>query len=392
LRILVLAYACGPGEGSEPGTGWMWSRLLARLGEATVITRTNNRHAIEEALATTPEASRLRFVYVDLPRWARSWKRGQRGVRLYYLLWQLAVLRAARRLHRGERFDLVWHVTLSNYWLGSVGGLIGAPFLFGPVGGGVASCLDVRLVGFRGLIYEIARSLARAVNEVANPLVRSALRRSSVVLVNNPDTAARLPAGYRAKSHLFPHVLLDNVKAPDHPRGERPRVALFAGRLLPWKGAALAMRAVARLPGWRLIVCGEGPDRDRLLRLRDRLRLGDLIELRGWVPRDELHGMMRREASVFLFPSLHEEGGWVVAEAAANGLSVVCLDRGGPAVLAGVRGVPIAGLTGTVNGLVRSLREGVREARSSGERRAWNLDSREQELVGLLNRVGIDLA
>ena len=43
MRILVLAYACEPGTGSEPGTGWMWSRMLARFGDTTVVTRSNNR-------------------------------------------------------------------------------------------------------------------------------------------------------------------------------------------------------------------------------------------------------------------------------------------------------------------------------------------------------------
>ena len=65
----------------------------------------------------------LHFIYVDLSERARSWKRGQRGVRLYYLLWQKAALRRARELHGEERFDLVWHLTLANIWMGSLAGL-----------------------------------------------------------------------------------------------------------------------------------------------------------------------------------------------------------------------------------------------------------------------------
>jgi glycosyltransferase involved in cell wall biosynthesis len=44
---------------------------------------------------------------------------------------------------------------------------------------------------------------------------------------------------------------------------------------------------------------------------------------------------MRSEADVLLFPSLREEAGWVVVEALASGLPVVCLDRGGPRALGG---------------------------------------------------------
>src|SRR5919106_4757910 len=92
FHILAIAYACDPSQGSEPGAGWMWSRLLSRLGRTTVITRKNNREPIEVALSSTPEAPLLDFVYVDLPAWARFWKRGKRGTRVYYLLWQFAAL------------------------------------------------------------------------------------------------------------------------------------------------------------------------------------------------------------------------------------------------------------------------------------------------------------
>ena len=67
MRILAFAYACEPGRGSEPGAGWSWARMLAGLGETWVVTRANNREAIEAGLDGLPEADRLHFVYVDLP-------------------------------------------------------------------------------------------------------------------------------------------------------------------------------------------------------------------------------------------------------------------------------------------------------------------------------------
>ena len=107
VRILAIAYACEPGQGSEPGAGWIWSRMLARVGETWVITRRNNRSAIEEGLRSLSLDVSPRFVYVDLPEWARFWKRGQRGIRLYYLLWQIAALRKAHQLLRQLDFDLL---------------------------------------------------------------------------------------------------------------------------------------------------------------------------------------------------------------------------------------------------------------------------------------------
>jgi glycosyltransferase involved in cell wall biosynthesis len=385
MRILTLAYACEPGKGSEPGTGWMWSRMLARFGAATVITRSNNRSVIEPALASTPEAPRLTFEYVDLPDWARFWKRGQRGVRLYYVLWQLAALRRAQQLHRSEPFDLVWHVTMSNYWLGSVGGLVGPPFVFGPMGGGVPSCLRIRIVGLRGLLYELGRAGARAAGHVANPLVASAWKHAALILVNNPDTKARVPGRFRSKVEVFPHVLLEPASPPAR-RKAGPAVALFAGRLLPWKGVSLAIRAIGRLQGWRLVVCGEGPDEARLRRLCHKLGVTERVEFRGWTPRDELHALMQREASVFVFPSLHDEGGWVVAEAAAQGLPVVCVGRGGPPLLAGNgSAVALQDVERTTSAIARAI-ESMRGRTGSS---TWDVDSRQEQLTHVIERYGL---
>ena len=121
---------------------------------------------------------------------------------------------------------------------------------------------------------------------------------------------------------------------PRSPRGSAgPPVALFAGRLLPWKGIPLALRAMAELPEWRLVIIGSGPDERRLRRFARRLGLEGRVEFRGWRSRQEVLRAMREEADVFLFPSLHDEAPFVVAEALASGLPVVCLDHGGPAAI-----------------------------------------------------------
>ena len=50
LRVLISAYACEPGKGSEPEVGWQWALQMARFHDVTVLTRTNNREAIEKEL------------------------------------------------------------------------------------------------------------------------------------------------------------------------------------------------------------------------------------------------------------------------------------------------------------------------------------------------------
>src|SRR5947209_9972139 len=114
MKLLVSAYACEPGKGSEPAVGWNWVQALVRRGyKLHVITRSNNRQAIEGDPASRVPA--LTFHYFDLPRWALAWKRRPGGLFLYYLLWQIGAFRLAKRLHPVERFDRVHHVTFASY-------------------------------------------------------------------------------------------------------------------------------------------------------------------------------------------------------------------------------------------------------------------------------------
>ncbi len=135
LKILLSAYACEPGFGSEAAVGWTWASQLGPEHEVHVITRESNRAAIEAELAVRP-LPRVHFSYFDLPPWIRAWKRGNRGVHLYYFLWQIGAYRVARALHEAVAFDVVHHVTFASVRFPSWMGLLGPPFIFGPVGGG----------------------------------------------------------------------------------------------------------------------------------------------------------------------------------------------------------------------------------------------------------------
>jgi glycosyltransferase involved in cell wall biosynthesis len=386
MRTLVFAYACEPDRGSEPGAGWWWARIIAGFGETTVITRANNREAIEKALPSIPERDELRFLYVDLPRWARSWKRGQHGIHLYYLLWQLAALRVARRAHRAREFDVAWHLTMANAWMGSAGFLVDAPFVLGPVGGGVRTPRRmIPTLGARGALKEVVYAFAQRIGRDLSPFVRPALRRARLVLVQNPETFEWLPARYRSKTVVFPNAVV-TAPAQTHVRRERSPVALFAGQLVPGKAVSLAVRALTHLPDWTLIICGTGRDESRLRRLARKVGVDDRVIFKGWVTRDELARVMAEDADVFLFPSLHEGSPWVVHEARATGLPVVCLEGCGSTTLATVT-VPVA----SVDATARALAAGVLEAWSepAPEPRAYDLASRRERLAAVLAEAGL---
>jgi glycosyltransferase involved in cell wall biosynthesis len=368
--------------------------MLARVGEVWVLTRpfALRRDMISRRLEELPPAERPHIVFVDLPRWAGGGADvgSTRLRRVRYLYWQALALREARWLHRRHAFDLAWHLTFSNVWLGSLASLIGPPFIFGPVGGGVGPPWRlVAKLGWQGAAYEVARALGKVAARYLNPVIRWDWRRATLILVQNRETRDWFPTSVRSKIAIFPNSILEDRDGPavsvsgDAP-DERP-LALFAGRLMPLKGVALALEAIRLLPGWRFVICGAGRDETRLRRLATRLGLNDRVEFRGWVPRPDLLALMHR-ADVLLFPSFHEEGGWAVAEALATGLPVVCFDRGGPAALNAqfVR-------SGWPGETIRALATAVEAARAGPRPTAPAFEeaTRRSELVKLLRRHGV---
>jgi glycosyltransferase involved in cell wall biosynthesis len=362
-RIVAWAYACEPETGSEPGTGWLWPQILAGIGETWVVVGPERRPGwkawVEGHLAALPAGERPRHVYVDLPD--RVWGALAivgigRASPISYLIWQFVAFRATRRLLREHRFDVIWHLTYANAWLGSLAALAGPLFVFGPVGAGVGPPWRlVPTLGARGVISELARSLIRTLARHLNPLARVTWRRARVILVQNPETRDWLPAAYREKVVLLPNAVVEEPAGSRPVPHQGPPLALFAARLQAWKGGVLALRAISQLPTWRLVFCGSGNDEGRLRRLTGQLGLTARVHFAGWLPRPEVIRLMREEANVLLFPSLHDEGPWVVAEAVANGLPVICLDRGGPPVLGG-RPVRATTPDATVRGLAEAMR------------------------------------
>jgi glycosyltransferase involved in cell wall biosynthesis len=337
MRILLSAYACEPGKGSEPGVGWHWAVELAGLGhEVAVITRSNNRDTIEKALANAPVAG-LRFHYCDLPSWAKWWKRGNRGIYLYYWLWQRSAYRLARGLTQQMRFDLVHHLTFGVFRQPSFMGRLGIPFVVGPIGGGETRARSLR--GSFPARAEFEEMLREASNKLAfwNPSLAAMFRQAKVIFCKTPETLAILPAGCREKSRVQLEIGLEPHRIW---QGDTARVAnadfLYAGRLVYWKGVHLALKALCELrrdrPDATFTVIGTGTDEARLRKLAATLGLRDSVRWLGWVPQEQMWAHYCRYTA-FVFPSLHDSSGNVLLEAMSQALPVICLDTGGPGAI-----------------------------------------------------------
>jgi glycosyltransferase involved in cell wall biosynthesis len=333
LKVLVSAYACEPDKGSEPGVGWNWVKQIAESHEAWVITRANNRESIERSLEESPVPN-LHFVYLDLPRWMKFWKRGVRGIHVYYYLWQIAAFFLARRLYRQTPFDLAHQVTFVCDWMPSFLPLLPIPFIWGPIGGQQAP-EPLRLhIGWRGRSQDSIKKLVRWFVQRFDPFFMLTLLRSRSIIAVDSGTAMRIPAPLRHKTDVIPACGTCPAELPEtQSLSPSPNIVILSiGRFIYCKGFSLTIRAFAGLaqqcPDARLVLVGRGVEYAKLRRLVSENGIEDRVEFRDWVPRAEVLKFMQL-ADIFLFPS-YEGGGMVVLEAMTAGKPVVCLDTGGP--------------------------------------------------------------
>jgi glycosyltransferase involved in cell wall biosynthesis len=340
VKVLISAYSCEPGKGSEAGVGWNWVSQIARYHEVWVITRSKNRGAIEAASANE-SVLKVHWIYCDVPGaefWAWS---GESALYPYhiYILWQIAAYFLARKLHSQVRFDLVHHVTFVNYWLPSLMPFLSAPFVWGPVGGGESSPRTFQTsFSLWGKTYEVTRKLARIVSE-ANPIAQFAARRIALALATTTQTAARMQViGCRNVKVIsavgLPEEEIHRLANVPVRQGTPLRV-LSIGDLVPWKGFELGVRAFAlfqtRYPESEYWLIGDGRERKRLERRVSELKLNEKVVFWGRISRQHVLQKLA-ECDVLLFPALHDSGGWVSVEAMAAGRPVICLDLGGPAL------------------------------------------------------------
>jgi len=340
LKILLSAYACEPDRGSEPEVGWGLATHLAQLHEVWILTRSANRPSIENRLKDHPLPS-AHWVYFDLPSWARSWKQGERGFLLYYFFWQIGAYFRARALHGSIGFDVVHHVTFVTYWLPTFLWMLPAPFVWGPVGGGDFIPAGFRAaLGWRGRLHEALRDLVLASDRI-HPLLRLALKNSRATLATTTETGRRLRSlGAQHVETLTQVAMTEDEVAriaarPGNP-GQGPIRFISVGRLIPWKGFHFAVSAFAHvqriLPDSSYHIVGEGPERRRLERLTKEAGLESHVSFLGWLSRRHVFGAIA-ECDILVYPSFHDSGCFVILEAMATGVPVVCLDVGGPSIL-----------------------------------------------------------
>lgn len=341
MKILLSAYACEPGKGSEPGIGWNWALELARLGhEVDVLTRANNEEVISKAQEPL-DLPNLKFIYFDKEGLALKLKNklGRFGIYWYYYTWQKYAYNSFVKFFTERKYDLVHHITIGNHRAPSFLWKLDCNFVFGPVGGGEQATPALRNgLPFKERVFERLREISTTF-AIFQPSLKRLYKNSQLILTKTDFTKDVIPAEFQEKTYTYLEIGA-NLEGKEIKRrdieGKQELKILYVGRMLYWKGVHIALRSFAqlseRLPNVRFTLVGKGKDKDAFKSLSKSLGIEDKVDWLEFLPQEKVFELYENH-DLFLFPSFHDSSGTVILEAMTFGLPVVSLNLGGPAGL-----------------------------------------------------------
>lgn len=328
VNALLSAYACRGGYGSEQEVGWRlteaWINAASRV---SIITGPVSAEVLQGEYSNLVSQGRLQIVVHELAPWLESLPgRFPYGQQIHYLVWQLRARKIVKKLLGGGDFQVFHHLTYATDWMPTALPKNSKVFsVWGPVGG--YSKVPLRAwpsLGARGLAAFFAREIICGIFRAFSG--RGNARKFSLLVFAN-DGISSYFSGYRAKSIVRPQVFLGEL--PKRSKSPSKTKIIGVGRLTPWKGWALALKALAQLPPtYELEIYGTGSDLGRLKSIAVRLGVERRVSFMGSVPREELLQRLAG-ARCMVHPSIHDTSPNAVGEALAIGVPVAGFDLAG---------------------------------------------------------------
>lgn len=337
LKILINAYACSPGMGSEPGMAWNWVSNLAKFCELYIITEGEFRKKIEAVVPTLEQGKNMHFYYNPVSEEIRKmcWNQGDWRFYKYYREWQWKTYLMAKEICSSEHIDVLHQLNMIGFrepgYLWKLSKENGVPFVWGPVdakdkfpvtyldGASIKTKLFMRLKNFlTGIQLRYSGRVLKAAHQ------------ASVVFSASSNSQRSFKKYMRIDSPLLNET---GCYVQEHPVTDKSQKetfdVLWVGKMDFRKQLALALQTMASIGNnkFRLHIVGGG-DSAFYQQMAEGLGIADQCVWHGAVSHDEVQKLMQA-SDVFFFTSVAEGTPHVVLEAIGNNLPVVCFDTCG---------------------------------------------------------------
>ncbi len=335
-KIFVSAYACEPHRGSEIGVGWNWIKQMSKYFDLWVMTRKSNKANIDLWICNHGNKNDIKFVYFDLPKALIFWKKGLRGVKFYYHLWQIFSDEVVKRTMTCNNIKIYHLLTYGNaLWPASSYGQKQF-FIWGPTSvGDVIPKEFSKHYDLKGQIIEFLRRLLKY-TLFLNFGFKKRSKNANLILCKTKNTIYNLPTKHLNKAVLFSDVAIKNTntnfcKSKIKKKSKYINI-LAAGRLESWRGFDLLIEAFKisfnKNKSLRLEILGEGDDYNRLSRLIDKHKVSEYVILSGEISIKKYYNKILN-CDFIVNPCLKEGGVTVAFDSMYYGKPLICIDTGG---------------------------------------------------------------
>jgi glycosyltransferase involved in cell wall biosynthesis len=331
----MIAYACVPGGGSEPGVGWNRAVQAGRFAETWVICEGREcEAALTRYIEVNGPVAGVTFHFVPLSASEAALQRVPGCYYLAYNLWHRRAFCLAKALHATHEFDLSHLVNIVSFREPGYLWKLQIPFVWGPVGG----------------TQNLSAAFLEVLNwhDAAKETLRTWLNRLQLRFGRRQKHVGRTAAALIAANSTIEHDLLRTwgvqserqievgvTEVVEWParllENDGELHILWVGHVTPVKALRLLIAALAKLPRnlpWKLRVIGDGTELGVCKQQAIAAGIQQHIEWLGWQRRADVLPQYAW-ADVFVFTSLRDTTGTVVLEALSNGVPVVCLDHQG---------------------------------------------------------------
>lgn len=344
LKILINAYACSPGMGSEPGMAWNWVSNLAKFCELYIITEGEFREKIEEVVPTLEQGKNMHFYYNPVSDEIRKmcWNQGDWRFYKYYREWQWKTYLMAKEICSSEHIDVLHQLNMIGFrepgYLWKLSKESDVPFVWGPIGGLKQFPLAyLQGAGLKMKLFNRLKNILNVWQLKHEKRVDEALKTARLLVSSIPDSYRAIKKYKGLESIVIPETgcfLSEDI--PTDRFDEKELHVMWVGKFDFRKQLPLALRAIAiaNNPNIVLDIYGGGSDEQiaSAKRVADLLGITEKVVWHGNQPNDVVMNAMHK-AQVFLFTSVSEDTSTVVLEAVSNRLPVLCFDACGMAAV-----------------------------------------------------------
>lgn len=333
MKIFVSSYACEPNLGSEIGVGWHWVLEMSKKFELWVLTRKSNQKSIEEWMEQQSEKYDIHFIYFDLPKVLRFWKKGMRGVRTYYTIWQTLTNRIVKKTMQENDIKIYHLLTYGNsLWKASSYG-IKQFFIWGPTGGVDTIPAEYsKHYDNKSRLVEFVRRVIVATLPI-NLGFNKRCKNANLIFCKSHNMYNAIPEKYREDAMLFTDVAVElkDFEIKEAESSEKTKY-IVVGKLDAWRAFDVLVEAFAKAykknQDIELEIVGKGADGDRINNLIESLGMEQNIHMSGKVSMDEYFEKMNN-ADVIVNSSLKEGAVTVAFDSMALSKPLICVDTGG---------------------------------------------------------------